>query len=384
MDGKDIHIVIATQELARCFAARLILAEIRGTTHQILNYDRYIPWDACKVVQMPFLSDNKLNAAMQAACAEARKWMGATSPNPPVGAVALDAEGEIIATAAHHRAGEAHAEAALLEICRKENCLSDIHILCVTLEPCNHTGRTPPCSEAIINAGIKRVVIGTRDPNPNVTGGGIERLKQAGIEIQLGVAEQECRQLIHAFAYFAQSGKPWITVKRAFNPQGTMIPPTGKKTFTSQASLALAHRLRKKADAIITGSGTVQADNPMFTVRHVEDFPDKKRWLAIMDTEGAVPKNYLEAAQKRGFETVVYHNLDTAIQDLTRKGARDILVEAGPALSKAVLDSYIWTMSVTIRQTDPDKPEDIEVEFNPREKIPFAIDEFQWDLFLPA
>ncbi|MFY9286889.1 MAG: bifunctional diaminohydroxyphosphoribosylaminopyrimidine deaminase/5-amino-6-(5-phosphoribosylamino)uracil reductase RibD [Alphaproteobacteria bacterium] len=318
---------------------------------------------------------------MQLACAEARKYLGATSPNPPVGAVALDANGTILATAAHRRAGDDHAEAALLKICREKNLLKDVHTLCVTLEPCNHHGRTPPCTDAIIEAGIKRVVIGARDPNPKVKGGGIETLKETGIEIICGVNENECQQLIHVFSYHATTGKPWITIKRAINRDGTMIPISGQKTFTSQSSLLLAHRLRKKADAILTGSGTIVKDDPLFTVRHIADYPNKKRILAIMDLDNKVPNDYIKAAEQRGFKVSVYKDVKTAIDDLTNKGVQDILVEAGPSLSQAMFDYHFWNISVTIQQADPDK---ITVEFNPSEPLPFKKDSFSWDYFLPA
>lgn len=318
---------------------------------------------------------------MKAACSEARKWLGATSPNPPVGAAALDGKGNILAVAAHQRAGEAHAEAALLALCREQEILNQVQTLCVTLEPCNHQGRTPPCTEAIIKSGIKLVVIGTRDPNPKVKGDGVERLQQAGIEVIIGMAEAECQQLILAFAYTAKTGKPWITIKRAINREGTMLPPNGFKTFTSEASLVLAHRLRKKADAILTGSGTILADYPEFTVRHVPDYPEKKRFLAIMDRQKRVPDSYLAGARQRGYEPILYDNLERALKDLAAKGVQDILVEAGPILSQAMLDYPLWNMSVTIQAGDTDS---VAVTFNDKEFIPFDRAKFNWDFFLPA
>jgi diaminohydroxyphosphoribosylaminopyrimidine deaminase/5-amino-6-(5-phosphoribosylamino)uracil reductase len=330
---------------------------------------------------MPVFSDSILTNAMHHAAAEARKWIGATSPNPPVGAVALAADGSILAAAAHQRAGGPHAEAALLTLCREQNLLPKISMVCVTLEPCNHHGRTPPCTEALINAGIKHVAIGARDPNPKVIGGGIGRLQQAGIEVICGINESECLQLMHAFAYQAQTGKPWITIKRAFDRNGSMIPVPGQKTFTSQESLTLTHRLRKKADAIITGSGTILADNPLFNVRHVPDYPGKRRWLAILDRSGRVPESYLSEAKTRGLDPVIYNDIEQAIADLSARGAQDILVEAGPSLSQAMLDVRLWTMSVDIRQGDTDL---VGVNFNLRERLPFKPEEFSWEAILPA
>jgi diaminohydroxyphosphoribosylaminopyrimidine deaminase/5-amino-6-(5-phosphoribosylamino)uracil reductase len=321
-----------------------------------------------------------LQKTMQQAAAEARKWLGATSPNPPVGAAALDAEGKILALAAHRRAGEAHAETALIDNLRAQNLLPRVATLCVTLEPCNHHGLTPPCTEAIIEAGIKKVAIGIRDPNPHVTGGGIERLQAAGIEVATGIAEEECRQLIHAFAFQARTGKPWMTVKRAFGKTGSMIPPAGQKTFAAPESLRLAHRLRKKADALLTGSGTILADRPLFTVRHVPDHADKRRWLAILDRRGRVTKDYIAAAKERGLDAVLYRDVSEALADLAAKGAQDVLVEAGPALSQSLLDLGLWTMSVTLRQADTDI---IDVAFNPQEPLPFDAQQFRWNYALP-
>lgn len=326
------------------------------------------------------MSPDFLETCMKLATAEGRRWMGATSPNPPVGAVALDAHGKILAKTAHHRAGEKHAEALIIEECEKAGTLSDLHTLCVTLEPCNHFGRTPPCSEAIIKAGIKHVVFGTSDPNPNVKGGGAEKLKTAGIEVVSGVEKNECDHLFHAFAYRVRNNKPWVTVKRAFNSESSMIPPKGQNTFTSPESLKLAHHLRKKSDAILTGSGTIISDNPLFTVRHVPDHSNKRRWLGILDRRGRVSPEYILAAKDRGLDVIIYQNVATAVNDLAQKGAQDILVEAGPQLSQSLLDSDLWTMSVTIRQGKEDV---VEAMFNSRQTLPFDARQFRWDYFLP-
>lgn len=323
---------------------------------------------------------------MRLACEEARKWLGATPPNPPVGAVALDGNGNVLAIAAHRKAGQSHAEAELIERCAADGTLGAIETLCVTLEPCTHHGLTPPCADKIVASGIKRIAIGARDPNPYVRGGGTEMLRKAGIEVIERIEEEECKQLIHAFACAVTTGKPWITVKQAFTRAGSMTPPIGHKTFTSKESLTLAHRLRKKAGAILTGSGTILADTPHFTVRNIPDFPEPPgRTLAILDRRKRVPPDYLQTASKNGFTTLVYDDLDEAFTDLARRGIQDILVEAGPALSQAVLNSGHWTMRVEIRQNDKDKGPDIwAAQFNPSAQTPFAPDRFQWEWLLPA
>jgi diaminohydroxyphosphoribosylaminopyrimidine deaminase/5-amino-6-(5-phosphoribosylamino)uracil reductase len=330
---------------------------------------------------MTRLPESILLPAMQQAAAAARKWMGATNPNPPVGAVALNKDGTILAVTAHQRAGEPHAEALLIEHFRAQNTLADIHTLCITLEPCNHHGRTPPCVDAIIESGIQHLAIATMDPNPHVAGGGAKRLLQAGIDITFGVNVPECEQLIHAFAYNVKTGTPWVTLKRALDQNGAMIPPAGMKTFTAANSLLLAHRLRKKADAILTGSGTVLTDNPLFTVRHIQDQPTKHRWLAILDRRRRVPATYLDAARQRGLIPIIYQDVSGAIDDLKRRGAIDILVEAGPALSQSILESRLWTMSVLIRH---DQTDEVEVEFNTNDPISFDVNRFRWDYMLPT
>lgn len=291
--------------------------------------------------------------ALQAACTEARKWLGATSPNPPVGAAALDVRGNLLGVAAHQRAGEAHAEAILLQQLLRAKKLALVHTLSVTLEPCNHHGRTPPCCDAIIAAKIPHVVIGARDPNPGVTGGGVDRLRAAGVRVSV-LDDPQCQALLYAFAYSVTANKPWVTVKRAFTTSGSMIPPPGHTTFTAAESLLLAHRLRKRADAIVTGSGTVLADQPAFTVRHVPDHIGKTRLLAILDRRRRVPEAYLAAAEQRGLKPIVYDGLAEALTGLVRHQCRDVLVEAGPKLSDAVLASPSWCQDIQIHQALPD------------------------------
>lgn len=139
-----------------------------------------------------------------------------------------------------------------------------------------------------------------------------------------------------------------------------MIPPPGQKTFTREKSLRLAHELRKRADAIITGSGTVLADNPEFTVRHVLDHPGKRRWLAILDRRGRVPESYLEAARGRGFAVFKLASLEQGLKDLAALGAVEVLVEAGPAVTQACLAASLWNRHVVIRSTPlGDRVEDL-------------------------
>ncbi len=331
---------------------------------------------------IPPLAPPILENAMRQACAEARRFMGATSPNPPVGALALDAEGRELARAAHERAGTAHAETLVLDLCRRAGTLTRLHTLVVTLEPCAHQGRTPPCVDALLAAEIPHIAIGTRDPNPAVPGKGLERLQAERVEVTLGVEENLCRQTAHAFLYSVQTGLPWVTIKRALDTTGSMIPPKGTTTFTSPESLRRAHLLRKGADAVLTGSGTLLADSPLFTVRHVPDYPGKTRFLVVLDRRRRVPEAQLEAFRARGFTPLRHDAIEDALSDLAGRGVRSVLVEAGPTLSEAVLARGLWTMDAVVH-AKPSGTDRWEVRWNPLRPPPFQEREWTWANLLP-
>jgi len=306
----------------------------------------------------------KYESAMRMAINAAEQFVGQTAPNPPVGAIALDKNGKVLLGAGHQKAGQPHAEAKVLELAQKLGKLSAIETLVVTLEPCNHHGKTPPCTEAILKLkNIKRVVYGCDDPNPDVAGNGADRLRDAGLEVISGVLEAECTMLIRAFAKKVLSGRPYVTVKAALTTEGAMIPPQGKKTFTNQSSLTFAHELRKRADAIWTGSGTVLADKPEFTVRHVPDFPGKKRYLVLSDRRKRIGKDWLAKAEKNGFLLHFAESLEDGLDFLGTKGVLEVLVEGGPTLRKAWLDSGLWDESVVITQGKNEEDDKVDVEF---------------------
>lgn len=290
---------------------------------------------------------------MQSAMAAARAWEGATAPNPPVGCVLLDRAGNVIAAAAHHGAGQLHAEALAIQNARIAGQLDKIHTVVVTLEPCNHHGRTPPCSEAILATPAEHVVIGAADPNPNVAGGGAARLREAGLLVDFLSGDiAQVQRLIAPFKKRVTLGLPFVTVKQALNREGNMVPPPGQKTFTSQSSLVVAHALRRRADAIFTGSGTVLADDPLFTVRLLPDHQDKRRKLVLFDRRRQIPAVYYEAATARGFDVTVAGDIETALRDIAATGGLEVLVEAGPKLTAHVLQTPFWDEHVTITQTD--------------------------------
>ncbi len=324
--------------------------------------------------------------AMKLALAQAATYRGATAPNPPVGAAALTETGDLLLVAAHERAGTAHAEARVLEECAQAGTLAQLHTLVITLEPCNHQGRTPPCTDAILRAGVRRVVFATLDPNPKVRGGGTEMLRTGGVEVihlneltdsgalageshadEIQSLVEEARELIRPFAHWARTGLPWVTLKTAWTREGSMIPPTGKKTFTSESSLRVAHELRKRADAILTGSGTVLSDWPEFTVRRVPDHPDKHRVLAVLDRRGRVPENYLDQKRTQGFQVLRHTGeLRDVLAQLGASGVLEVLIEAGPTLASRVLHEGLWNQHVNIRQYWADTPDTIEIRANAR------------------
>lgn len=179
--------------------------------------------------------------ALAQACEEAERFRGATAPNPAVGAAALNNEGLILSVQAHQKAGTPHAEAQVIADCRARGILDQIHQMVVTLEPCNHLGRTPPCSEALLALpSLKRVDFAVSDPNPKAEGGA-ERLRRAGIEVvDLGLNFSDApevlraRELSRPFLHWLRSGRPWVTVKTVWRQSGaewSMIPPSGRKLF---------------------------------------------------------------------------------------------------------------------------------------------------------
>lgn len=301
-----------------------------------------------------------IGAALRLAVDAAARRRGATAPNPPVGCVLLDAGGAVLAVEGTRPAGGPHAEAAAIASVRAAGVVDRVHTVVVTLEPCNHFGRTPPCTEAIVSTPARRVVIGVSDPNRAVAGGGAARLARAGLLVAMaaslpGCAEaaESCAGLIAPFAKRAATGRPWVTVKQALDASGSMIPPPGAKTFTSEPSLRLAHALRRRADAILTGSGTVLGDAPGFDVRRVPDHPGRRRRLAILDRRRRVPAGYIDAARGRNLDGFAADDLAEALDALGADGALEVLVEAGPSVLNSLEALDLWDEWVVIRK-DPE------------------------------
>ena len=244
---------------------------------------------------------------MARAIAEARR--GRTSPNPRVGA-AIVRNGKLVSLGHHAKAGEAHAE---VDAIRNARGSVEGAALYVTLEPCNHHGRTGPCTEAILKAGIAKVVVGCRDPAPHVAGA-LDRLRSAGLEVELGLMERECTALIADFAKHIRTGLPFVTLKAAVTLDGKIATRSGdSKWITGDEARAEAHRMRDESDAILVGVGTVLADDPKLTVRHVEG---RNPVRVVLDADLRTPKIAAALKQDKASkaEVLIFHAHDANVE----------------------------------------------------------------------
>ena len=301
---------------------------------------------------------------MLAALKEASRAIGRTRPNPVVGCVI--ARGERIVGVGHHvRAGTAHAEIVALARAGKLARGADAY---VTLEPCNHWGRTGPCTEAIIAAGVKRVFVAMRDPNPIVNGRGIRRLAAAGIKVEVGLLEAECRRLNEAYTRYICDGRPFVVVKIAQSLDGRVATSTGQSRWiTSYSARGTAHLLRNDLDAILVGRGTVVADDPILTcrirggrdpIRIVLDtmarIPPAAKVVGIARRSAAptwivvgpnAPARRRLALERAGAETLVcrvrHGRIDVIdlMAHLRRRELLSVLVEGGPSVIGSFFDA---------------------------------------------
>ncbi|MDP2681229.1 MAG: bifunctional diaminohydroxyphosphoribosylaminopyrimidine deaminase/5-amino-6-(5-phosphoribosylamino)uracil reductase RibD [Deltaproteobacteria bacterium] len=237
---------------------------------------------------------NPKSKIMQTAIALARKGIGKTSPNPAVGAVIVK-NGRIIGKGYHKKAGRAHAEINALKQAGIKAKGAEMY---VTLEPCNHFGRTPPCADAIIKAGIKKVFIGMKDPNPLVAGTGIRRLRSAGMDVEVDILEDECRGINEAYMKYITTKTPFVTLKLASTLDGKIATSTGEsKWITGEIARRFAHRMRREADAVMVGIGTVLKDNPELTTRLVKG---KDPIRIVVDSKLRIPVNAKVLNTQRG------------------------------------------------------------------------------------
>ena len=271
-------------------------------------------------------------AAMRRADQIARLGLGLVAPNPIVGALIVDSSGEVIAEGFHQRAGDDHAEIIAL---KRAGVAARGATLVVTLEPCNHHGKTPPCSEAIIAAGITRTVFAISDPNQVASGGG-ERLRSAGVAVEAGLLSSEVAFSNRAWLKKMSSGQPYVTVKVATTLDGRIAAQDGtSKWITSEIARADVATLRSECDAIITGTGTVLADDPQLTVRSQArgEFKPTRIVLGVREIPSSARINSGQA------ETIHLKSreIEAALELARARGWNRLLVEAGPTLTSAFL-----------------------------------------------
>lgn len=284
------------------------------------------------------------NAWMDFALEEARKGVGLTSPNPPVGAVIVRGDQEL-GRGYHRKAGELHAEREAMEAAFKAG-FEDLRgaTIFVTLEPCSTVGKTGACTEAIVREGITTVVYGATDPNPHHSGRAGEFLRERGIVVRTGVRKKECECLIRAFAKVQRTGLPWVTVKTAMTLDGSITRPQGEGSWLSnETSRQDVQKLRETVDAIMTTGKTVRRDNPQLTLRS-PDVPKEKDqpWRVVITTnEQNIPKDSHVLRDAHASKTVIAteSSLPVTLSQLAdKKKVMSILVEAGGAFVGTLFD----------------------------------------------
>lgn len=248
---------------------------------------------------------------MELALSLAKAARGQTSPNPAVGAVVVK-DGELAGVGSHLKAGTPHAEVHAI---RSAGDRARGAVLYVTLEPCSHHGKTPPCADLIVESGIKKVFVASLDPNPLVSGKGIERLKQAGIDVVTGLGQEEAEQLNQPFFHFIQTKKPFVTLKVAVSLDGKTATKTGdSKWITSPEARGDVHSLRHEHDAILVGINTILQDDPLLTARLPEGGRNPIR--IVLDTQLRIPLT-ANVVQDKSVKTIIFtamnHDVEKAI-----------------------------------------------------------------------
>lgn len=263
---------------------------------------------------------------MKMALRLALKGRGMTSPNPMVGSVIIN-NGKIAGSGYHRRAGEAHAEINALKRAKKEAQGGEMY---VNLEPCCHFNRTPPCTSAIIQSGIRKVVVGMRDPNPKVAGKGISELRKAGIEVEVGILEDKCRGLNECFITYITCHRPFVILKIAESLDGKIATYTGEsKWITNEDSRRFAHKLRSQVDAVLVGVDTVIKDNPLLTARMIKN-PVKQPKRIVLDSSLRIPleSDLLNSKRLSDIIIAVTKNAPVSrVKQLSSKGAEIIIVD---------------------------------------------------------
>jgi diaminohydroxyphosphoribosylaminopyrimidine deaminase/5-amino-6-(5-phosphoribosylamino)uracil reductase len=319
-------------------------------------------------------SSGAASSMMEQAWRQAVRGIGRTRPNPPVGCVVATDDGRVLGVGHHARAGDRHAEVVALDdvVARHGAGAARGQTLHVTLEPCTHHGRTPPCVDRILHEGIGRVVVGALDPNPRVHGGGVERLRAAGVVVDVVRAASppravdfagcdvddatRCRAMLQPFASTMTRQRPWVVLKTATSLDGRVATRTGASRFiTGDASRSLVHALRDAVDAVVVGASTVRIDDPALTVRDAPSGPDARRdpLRVVLDRRAEVAPGARVFAPPGA---LVLHDPATTwtpppgvegvacgtdppgvLAELGRRGVLAVLVEAGPRLAASFL-----------------------------------------------
>ena len=267
---------------------------------------------------------------MKRAIELAKKGRGYTSPNPIVGSVIVK-DGEIISEAYHEKFGKLHAEALAI---KKAGDKSKEATIYVTLEPCSHHGKTPPCTDAIIKAGITKVVIGSLDPNPQINGTGVKKLQDAGIEVITSVLEKECKKINRGFFKHIKTNHPWITLKLALTTDGYVADSQGKSQWiTSTKAREFVHQQRKQYDAIMVGAGTAVKDDPSLLPEDKSGFIPKR---IIIDETLSIPYRLKVVNDDYRTRTIVV----TSIED--RENKKDELQKRKIKIIQTTADDFGW------------------------------------------
>lgn len=289
---------------------------------------------------------------MRRALQLARQGGGHVSPNPMVGAVVVH-DGLIIGEGFHRCCGESHAEVNAIAAVRDHSLLPESTIY-VTLEPCSHYGKTPPCAKLLIDNGLKRVVVGCLDPFKQVSGRGIKMLQDAGVEVTVGVLESECKTLNKRFIKAHSAGRPWVLLKWAQSSDGYMASGDGAVQLSTPLTRRLMHRERSMVDAILVGARTVAVDNPSLTTRH---WSGSSPLRVVIDGKLSIPDESKVLAD--GGKTLIFNTVKEEVKEnvewvkidvmpqqwlshLYARGVTSLMVEGGSSILRQFVNAGLW------------------------------------------
>jgi diaminohydroxyphosphoribosylaminopyrimidine deaminase/5-amino-6-(5-phosphoribosylamino)uracil reductase len=318
---------------------------------------------------------------LERACELARRGIGNTSPNPPVGAVVVR-DGAIVGEGYHHRAGEPHAEVHALNAAGDRARGATLY---VSLEPCNHHGRTPPCSNAVAQAGIARVVIGVPDPNPKTGSGGIKYLRERGIDVEIA-NDGRAHEIIEPFAYAIRAQRPYVSLKMAMSLDGYIASEPGRQEWlTGDEAREFVRELRISHDAVAVGAGTIRIDNPQLTVRPAHHRLREYVRVVACETDAVDPQSAVFMPQEGYAKTIVLApagaaprfselqsiadvvfigasneldlDMQAAFRALRERGITSVLCEGGPTMAGhlfagGLVDRFHWLVAPRLLRSE--------------------------------